>query len=136
MTRLLPVSDAFRFRFRLTSCEGRWKCLTTKLTQGDKMDSRGSGNAHEGYDGVCSLEDEGPVPPSNVTALGKEGRQKEGRQKEGRQKEGRQKEGRQTEGRQKEGRQTEGRQKEGRQKEGRQKEGRQKEGRQKEGRQT
>ena len=52
----------------------------TKLNPGDNPDSRGRGNAHEGYDGVCSLEDEGPVPPSNVNALGKEGRQKEGRQ--------------------------------------------------------
>ena len=41
----------------------------TKLTPGDNRGSRRLGNAHEGFDGVCSLEDEGPVPPSNVTAL-------------------------------------------------------------------
>ena len=52
----------------------------TKLTPGDNRDSRRLRNAHEGFDGVCSLDDEGPVPPSNVTALGKDGRQKEGRQ--------------------------------------------------------
>ena len=68
----------------------------TKLTLGDNRDSRRLRNAHEGFDGVCSLEDEGPVPPSNVTALGKDGRQKDERKKERRQKKGRQKEGRQT----------------------------------------
>jgi len=44
----------------------------TELRPADNKDTRDNDSAHEGYDGVCSLEDEDSAPTSSGAALGNE----------------------------------------------------------------